>query len=560
MNYSNKIFKEFNEEKLDQIRNHPYYSDIREAIITEADAMLESELPRIRYSKMHLYVTTGDRYIYQGDTQQYYNRMSTLFYAYLVSGDDKYLPELADTVWNVCDFECWSPPAHVREWSSVASRRRYLEISSTAIAKAMAEIIYYIGDELPELVVRRAKAELRYRVIDSFAEKKPGFCNVKHNWASVCVAGVFCTYLYLATDEEIEAQLPHMIKVADNYLSGYEDDGCCSEGSAYWDYGFSNFLVFASMLKDYTDGRINYFENPKVRKIATFPYRIRLDEAGNTVSFSDTSGGKYKMPSWVAHLLKTNYPDFPILENIPPKKIHRGEIRTLFLSNPNFVGDKISIGNDVFEDVQWYLYHGKNYGLGAKAGHNDEFHNHNDVGSFVVSRNNEVSFFDPGVGVYSKQYFAAETRYLDMLCSSRGHSVPIINGQEQAVGNRGICKMHAIEGNHFTFDMRNAYEIDTLTSLVRDFDCGDEYFTLTDTYTFSEEPTSITERFVSCVPVTLEDGVIKSGSSTIVFDPDELEAKVDSCAVHGTKTKILYYVDFTAKTLKKNISLTFKFI
>ena len=559
MNYTKNIFREFNAEKLEQLRTHPYYSEIREHIISLADEMLENEPPRIRFSTMHSFFTTGSRDAYLTDTEKYFSRMTYLFDAYLLSGDEKYLPELADTVWNVCDFESWSPPWHLQEWSGVAGRRGCLELTSTAVGKTVAEIVYYLEDKLPELVVRRARAELQYRIIDSFANGHPGFCNVKHNWASVCLANVFCVYAYFATDEEIEAQLPRMMRVAENYLSGYEDDGCCSEGLAYWDYGFAHFLIFITMLKDYTDGRINYFDNPKVRKIATFPYRIRLDEVGNTLAFSDTTGGQYRMPSWVAHTLKANYPDFPILENIAPTRLHRNEIRTLFCSDPDCVGDKIGVGNDAFEDVQWYLYHGKNYGLGAKAGHNDEFHNHNDVGSFMVSKNNEISFFDPGVGMYTKEYFDEKTRYLDMLCSSRGHSCPIINGEEQREGNRGICTLYAIKDNHFTFDMRNAYTVSTLESLVRDFDCNDEYFTITDTYRFSEMPTSLTERFVSCVPVTLEDGVIKSGGSSVEFDTDKLDAVVSSEAIRGTKTRTIYYVDLVPKRLDKNMTLKFKF-
>lgn len=560
MNNPRNLFREFNDEKLEQVRTHPYFSKIREYILTQADEMIVTDPPRIKYSDLHAYVTTGSRDPYNIAFEPYRARMNMLFQAYLVTGDEKYLPELADTIWNICDMESWCPPAHIQEWSGVAARRKHLELSSTSIGKTLAEIVYYIGDKLPELVTRRTIAEIRYRVIDSFANGTPGFCNVKHNWASVCVANVLCTYLYLATEEEIEAQMPRFMKTIENYLSGYEDDGCCSEGIAYWDFGFSHFVIFASMLKDYTDGKINLFDNPKVRKIAMFPYKIRLDDDGNTLSFSDTSGGKYKMPAWLCHTLKANYPDFPILENTPPERQHRPDIRFLFASNPDMVGGKIPAGNYAFEDVQWFIYHGKNYGVGAKAGHNDEFHNHNDVGSFMVSKDNVVSFCDPGVGQYTKEYFAAETRYLDMLCSSRGHSAPIINGEEQAVGNRGICELHSIEGNHFTFDMKNAYDIPTLKSLVRDFDCQDEYFTLTDTYEFSEAPTSLTERFVSFLPVTYEDGVVKSGNSVVEFNPDDFEVSVHSQAVKGTKIRTLYYVDFTVKALDKNMSLTFKFI
>ena len=556
---SRNIYREFNDEKLAEIRNHPYYAGARAELISKADAMLESEPPRIRFSKMHLYVTTGDRATYETDYFAYFERLKTLYLAYVITEDEKYLPELADTIWNICDFETWARPAHVNETASIKARKRHLALCSTGACANLAEVLYFVEDKLPELVVRRAKAEIQYRVIDSFAEKKPPFCFVKHNWAAVCIADVLCTYLYIATDEEIEAQLPAMMSTADNYLSGFADDACCSEGVGYWGFGFSHFLVFASMLKDYTDGKINYFENPKVKKIAMFPYRVRLNE-NDAVAFSDSGSGiGYKVGRTVAHILKANYPDYPILDNDPMTSAP-GDSRALFWSNPDYTCEKVALQNQIFENVQWFIHHGKSYAVGAKAGHNDEFHNHNDVGSFAVSTGELVSFFDVGGGVYDRQYFDKETRYLNPICSSRGHSVPIINGEEQKEGNRGVCDILELKEGRFTFDMRSAYVVDTLESLVRDFDCSDEYFTLTDTYRFSAEPSALTERFISRLPLTLEDGVIKSGKTTLVFDSEALDVNISTLDVVGRGINVIYYVDFTPKSLKTDMSFTFKFI
>ncbi len=558
MNNPRKVFRELNKDKIQQIKTHSYFARMREKIIENAENYLLTEPPRIKFSDIHLYVVTGERYVYQEKYFNYFERMNTLFWAYLITDDDKYLPELADIIWNICDFEAWTVPAHVSENASIESRRKFIALFSARAGRDIAEILYFIGDKLPELVVRRAKAELRYRIIDSFAEMEHGFCKVKHNWAAACVSCVLCTYLYMATDEEIEAQMPRMIQIAENYLSGFQDDCCCSEGVWYWGFGFYSFLVFATMLKDYTDGKINYFDNPKVKRIAMFPYRVRLNE-NDMVMFADSKGIGYKVARHVAHILKTNYPDYPIVNNPPPEDAPY-DTRALFWTNPDFVGEKIELRNEQFEDAQEFIHHGNNYSVGAKAGHNDEFHNHNDVGSFMVSKNNEITFCDPGIGAYSKQYFAPETRYTHMICSSLGHSCPIINGEEQRVGNRGACELYAIDEDNFAFDMKNAYVVDTLSSLKREFNCRDEYFTLTDTYEFSETPTSLAERFVSREPITFEGGVIKSGDSTIIFDNDAFDFNIDSAYVNGEVVKTIYYVDFTPKNLCKNMTFTFKFI
>ena len=272
--------------------------------------------------------------------------------------------------------------------------------------------------------------------------------------------------------------------------------------------------------------------------------------------------------TYLDHILKANYPDYPIVDNTPLTKAigaspmeDRGDSRSLFWVNPDYVGEKIKFENDIFENVQWFMYHGKEYAVGAKAGHNNEFHNHNDVGSFMISKNGVISFYDAGPGIYNKQYFAPETRYTIMRCSSLGHSAPIVNGQAQKEGNRGICDIYALDKDgHFSFDMKNAYVVDTLTLLKREFNCNEDYFTITDTYEFTEAPTALVERFVSREPVILEDGVIKTGNSILVFDSDVVDAVTGSfSAQEGSKT-IIHHVDFKPKKLDKNMSFTFKFM
>ena len=52
----------------------------------------------------------------------------------------------------------------------------------------------------------------------------------------------------------------------------------------------------------------------------------------------------------------------------------------------------------------------------AKAGHNDENHNQNDVGSFILHVNGESLLTDPGPGLYTRDYFRA-ARYENVFCS-----------------------------------------------------------------------------------------------------------------------------------------------
>ncbi len=69
----------------------------------------------------------------------------------------------------------------------------------------------------------------------------------------------------------------------------------------------------------------------------------------------------------------------------------------------------------------------------AKAGHNNEPHNHNDLGHFILHGGGENLLCDLGAGLYTKAYFSPGRESIINISSS-GHSVPVINGTMQQSG------------------------------------------------------------------------------------------------------------------------------
>ena len=556
-----KIFKEFNEEKWEQVRTHPYFGKLRENTLAMAEEFMRKDPRVIKFSMIHSFVASGNRERFEGVYDDYMNRLNCYFVSYMLTLDDMYIEPLADIIWNICDFESWSIPAHVKEELSIAERRKNLDLCSTISASRIAEVLYFIGDKLPALVQRRAKEEIQYRIIDSYRDatvERYWWLEAKNNRSAVCIASILTTYLCVATEDEIKTQLPRMMKSADCYLSGFEEDGCCLEGYAYWNYGFSYFCKFASLLNEYTDGRINYFEREKVRKIALFQESITLNE-NQCISFSDSTV-EFMPLGWLSHFLKGIYPELR-LPKIPPSDYAHAPLRHILWQNPELSDATFDASEPArfeFENAQWFIYRDKDFALGCKAGHNKEPHNHNDVGSFIISKGGKVGFCDPGVGQYTRQYFSSE-RFSLMLCSSRGHSVPIINGEYQKnVPDKSTVLIS--ERNRYAFNMEKVYRIECLKSLVRDFECTDTHIRMTDTYEFTEQPTSVVERFVSLVPFEVGEGKIASGNSTMYFDKARFSVSTGSETVDrkGNKRGEVYYADLTVISPKKN--MTFEFI
>ena len=71
--------------------------------------------------------------------------------------------------------------------------------------------------------------------------------------------------------------------------------------------------------------------------------------------------------------------------------------------------------------------------MAAKGGHNDESHNHNDIGSFIVAHNGRPRLIDPGAGTYTRQTFGQD-RYQIWTMQSSWHNTPAPAGHPQAAG------------------------------------------------------------------------------------------------------------------------------
>ena len=114
-------------------------------------------------------------------------------------------------------------------------------------------------------------------------------------------------------------------------------------------------------------------------------------------------------------------------------------------------------------------------------------------------------------------------------------------------------------------DISGAYGIPTLGSLVRDirFDTKGGAAALTDTYTFTEIPDSVVERFITRSVPKIEEGMVtvRTGAETLVITyPDTVSPTVteyDFCMHRGEWVKV-YAIDLAVKTPEKEITLKFE--
>lgn len=79
--------------------------------------------------------------------------------------------------------------------------------------------------------------------------------------------------------------------------------------------------------------------------------------------------------------------------------------------------------------------------MAAQGGHNNESHNHNDVGNFIVFHDGEPVLIDVGVETYTAKTFSAQ-RYEIWTMQSAWHNAPTVNGVMQSPGRQ--FEAHAV--------------------------------------------------------------------------------------------------------------------
>ena len=98
--------------------------------------------------------------------------------------------------------------------------------------------------------------------------------------------------------------------------------------------------------------------------------------------------------------------------------------------------------------------------VAAKGGHNNESHNHNDVGNFIVFHDGLPVLIDAGVGAYTAQTFSSR-RYEIWTMQSAYHNLPTINGVMQKDGRKFAARDLAYQNTEaaaqFSLDIAGAY-------------------------------------------------------------------------------------------------------
>lgn len=469
-------------EKLSRPELATLYTDLK----AYAERALKEPMPSLSFRLYRQFSDTGERKAYE---EAYFDRRGRLAAVAMLALDTARpdaLQALEEMLWDVCGEYTWCLPAHLGT-GEINQVDGNTDLFAAETVHMLAEIVTIHAERLDRLVIERIRSEAERRIfIPLYREqRKFHWQTADHNWSAVCGGCCGMAALLLLEDEStLRESISHTVSCMNAFLSGYGEDGGCAEGIGYWVYGFGYFTYYAEMLCEYSEGELDLLAGPKIADIAAFPLRVHLS-GGTYVNYSD-SAEQEEIPSGLLSLLASRVGlqvDLPLhIPLLTDDPCHRWAhlLRNVMWSDPAVYGDEGASGQAergfVFQNLGWMIAKGSldspdtkrtnstplHMAISIKGGHNDEPHNHNDLGQFIIHCGGENILCDPGAGLYTQAYFAPGREQLFHISSS-GHNVPLIEGQEQSSGRQAqahVLKAKLAEGGgelNTTLDLTSAY-------------------------------------------------------------------------------------------------------
>jgi len=516
-----------------------------------ADAR-EEPVPPLPASLYLDYHRTGERYNYQPPNRTRRRRLGRFALAECIEREGDYLDPVLDYGWAICEQSAWVIPAHLRGDQNreglpgaVPDGERTVALRSAETAHLLAEVDHLLGDRLHPALRERIRHEVDRRVFTPYEARDHRWmeppCN---NWNAVCNGAIGVAALHLLDDPDRQGRLlARAVHSLEDYLADFDPDGCTAEGIGYWNYGFGHYAMLAAALDARTGGEYSLLSPPIVHEIAQYPLKVELSP-DHFVPFSDADEHDTVRPyvaAWLGERL-----DLPALtsrgrralaEHGATGGVGTGKDLRERLRNLLWTGSASSTATpepprrQFFDGYDWWLVRADpadpdGLVVVAKGGHNGESHNHNDLGSFVVHYQGESLLTDLGSPTYDRDYFS-EQRYDYLVARSLGHSVPYVNGCEQAAGADRSATVVAPDGERqsFTVDVAGGYpEAAGLEALRRTVAVEAGTVTVTDRAAFERPNNEFESVLVSYLPMTTDDeAVIVTGErarATVTPDRD----------------------------------------
>ena len=460
-------------------------TEMRQSYVSYGEQYADKPWTVLPWTVFAEYKITGNRVNYEGICFEKRRQLSALVIAEIMEGKGRFIHQIIDGIGSFCEETWWGIPAHYSKPIPLTELQE-VDLFNAETAGLIAWTRYMLEKQLDAFssaLCQRIDGEIERRILQPAVERDYWWKTAGMNWNPWICSNWLACVLICEKDEARKAEAIRQIRQATQaFIDAYPEDGGCDEGPGYWDRAAASMFEIMRLL-DFEPTGVRSQETgvmrqeSKVRRMAAYAYKTYI---GNDycVCFADAHENK------AVQQVNIVYP-FGLWLNDQTMREFGAWLgqRKQVLTNPAALFDKSgnfpTLGRELFflrhirefmaeqprepllkdvwlPDLQIMTARRGNLYVAMKGGHNGESHNHNDVGSFIVYRNNEPLFIDPAVGEYTAKTFGKD-RYDIWTMQSQYHNLPQINGTDQKDGKTFAAKVVSHKNGQLTLDIAGAY-------------------------------------------------------------------------------------------------------
>ncbi len=535
-----------------------FLGEFKDELIKRGEKYLDYQWQVIKATDYLAFERTGDRSSMERPNGANNGALCSLTLAELAEGKGRFMDQIINGVWFQTERTTWIYSAHQYRQATGRAlpdyRDVFIDLATQTTGLQVAASLYFFEkewDKVDPSIAVAVRHALKEQVFDPYMdaskwksqswlgfmkqdEKTPYFWenwDPRNNWNIWCNVNVARIFAFAQPDRKTLLDgLQQAVRSADNYLDFVDMDGGCDEGPAYWSHATGCLYEFIHFMNDITGDKFGCQDDAQYIARTHYLSRANLSN-GWSVNFSDGSArsvGNILYPYWMGKLSDDkemlNYAIYLSAEkgrnNLLSEGGHIVSILESVRYNDRFVADMNAAlqkaGGDVkrlkamcradipagtwYPGTQHFIFKSKSGAQYAtKGGHNEESHNHNDVGTVILFDNGMPILVDVGPTTYMRQTFNKKERYTIWSMRSEWHNLPLINGVPQHNGREYAAAWSKADARKGTFsvEMAGAYEKESdCKSLIRSCKLEGNTFTITDKYELNKRLAADEEHFM----------------------------------------------------------------
>jgi hypothetical protein len=562
---------------------------IRKAHLQDGEKALATVWTPLPATVFLEYDRIGNRSNYENLSFNRRGKLASLVLAELFERKGRFIDQIVNGVWAICEESFWGVPAHI---GAQKAGRGLPDVSEPVVdlfaaeTGAMMAWIYYLLkpelDKINPLITQRIQLETDRRILTPYLEredwgwmgfnyrKRTGYMRPVNNWNPWINSNVLACVLILEQNPERRLKIIHKVMDSiDIFMEPYPADGGCDEGPSYWYRAGGSLYDCQELLYSASGGKINFFDLPLIQEIGKYIYRTYISDP-YFINFADASAkmrvepalvyrygkgiGDETMKQFAAFTAKiegygtTSIPGaFGYLNRQLPALFCYNELAQTTPKEP-------LIPDVWLPDIQLMAARSeknskKGFYLAVKGGHNDESHNHNDVGNFIVYADGKPILIDAGAQTYTAKTFSSE-RYQIWNNQSAYHNLPTINGVNQKEGrNFEATDIKYQSDSNFAqlqMNIARAYPAEAkLNSWMRTITLNrGTNVEVTENYELNKWTKPIEMNYMTPLnPELIKDGTIKLSQSQgpsesdyyLIYDGKRLKPKIESISITDSR-------------------------